>query len=61
MPLTYSSNEEKIIKEVYAFMRIANIQWIEATNYEGVGTTIFFKVVTYAQNVTNATTMKYGI
>lgn len=35
--------KRKIIKEVYAFMRIANIQWIEATNYEGVGTTIFFQ------------------
>ena len=24
-------------------MRIANIQWVEATNYEGVGATIFFQ------------------
>ena len=35
--------KRKIIKEVYDFMRIANIQWIEENNYEGVGTTLFFQ------------------
>lgn len=37
-----NNNNVKKIKKT-SNMRISNIQWVEATNYEGVGATIFFQ------------------